>query len=60
MSDYVAIPTQIKDKMKTIELTFDVMFVNKIPFLISLEKYEIRHKQKCGGSESGCPIKIPP
>ena len=38
MSDYVEIPEQIKYKMKTIELTVDVMFVNKIPFVISLGK----------------------
>ena len=38
MSDYVAIPNQIKEKMKTIELTVDVIFVNKIPFVISLGK----------------------
>ena len=36
MSDYVEIPEQIKDKMKTIELSVDVMFVNKMPFVISL------------------------
>ena len=36
MLDYVAIPEQIKDRMKTIELSVDVMFVNKIPFVISL------------------------
>ena len=35
ISDYVAIPEQIKDKMKRIELSVDVMFVNKIPFMIS-------------------------
>ena len=38
MSDYVAIIKQIKDRMKTIELSFDVMFVNKTPFVISLGK----------------------
>ena len=38
MSDYVAILEQIQDKMKTIELTVDVMFVNNIPFVISLGK----------------------
>ena len=36
MLDYVATPKQIKDKMKTIEVAVDVMFVNKIPFMISL------------------------
>ena len=34
----MTIPEQIKEKMKTIELTVDVMFVNKIPFVISLGK----------------------
>ena len=38
MSDYVEIPEQIKYKMKTIELTVDVMSVNKIQFVISLRK----------------------
>ena len=38
MSDYVAIPEQIKDIMKTIELSVDVIFVNKTPFMISLGK----------------------
>ena len=38
MLDYVAIPKQIKEKMKTIELTVHVMFVNSIPFVISLGK----------------------
>ena len=38
MSYYMAIPDQIKDKMKTIELSVDVMFVNNIPFLVSLGK----------------------
>ena len=38
MLDYMAIPKQIKYKMKTIELTVDVMFVNNIPFVISLRK----------------------
>ena len=37
MSDYVEIPEQIEDKMKTIELYVDVMFVKNIPFVISLE-----------------------
>ena len=32
----MATPEQIKDKMKKIELYVDVMFVNKIPFVISL------------------------
>ena len=36
MSDYVEIPEHIKDRMKTIELSVDIMFLNKIPFLISL------------------------
>ena len=36
MSDYVVIPEEIKEKMKTVEVTVDVMFVNKIPFVISL------------------------
>ena len=38
MTDYVEIPKQIKDKMKTIELTVYVMFVNNTPFVISLGK----------------------
>ena len=38
MSNYEAIPKQIKDKMKTIELSIDVMFVNQILFVISLGK----------------------
>ena len=38
MSDYVAIPEQMKGKMKTVNVTVDVMFVNKIPFMISLGK----------------------
>ena len=38
MSDYVAISEQIKDKMKKIELSIDVMFVNNILFVISLGK----------------------
>ena len=38
MPDYVKIPEHIKGKMKTIELTVDVMFVNKTPFVISLGK----------------------
>ena len=38
MTEYVAIPEQIKYKMKTIELSVDVMFVNKIPFVVSLGK----------------------
>ena len=36
MSDYVVIPRQIKDKTKRIEINVDVMFVNNIPFMISL------------------------
>ena len=36
MSEYVAIPEQIKDKIKIIELSVDVIFVNKTPFAISL------------------------
>ena len=36
MSDYVAIPKQIEDKIKTIELTFYVMTVNNILFVILL------------------------
>ena len=39
MSDYVAISKQIKEKTKTIELAVDVMFVNKLPFVISIGKY---------------------
>ena len=38
MSNYVAIPKHIKDRMKTIELSVDVIFVNKIPFVVSLGK----------------------
>ena len=38
MSDYVEIPKQIKKKMKTTELTIDVIFGNKIPFVISFGK----------------------
>ena len=38
MSDYVPIPEQIKNKKKTIELSVNVMFVNKIPFVISIGK----------------------
>ena len=38
MTDYVEIPSQIKKKMKKIELTVDVMFVNNIPSVISLKK----------------------
>ena len=38
MSDYVAISKQIKEKTKTIELAVDVMFVNKLPFVISIGK----------------------
>ena len=38
MSDYVVIPKKIKERTETIELTVDVMFVNKIPFVISLGK----------------------
>ena len=34
----MTIPEQIEEKMKTIELTVDVMFVNKIPLVISLGK----------------------
>ena len=33
MSDYVGILKQIKEKMKTIELTVHVMFVKRIPFV---------------------------
>ena len=36
MSDYVEIHEQIKDNMRTIESTVEIMFVNKIPFVISL------------------------
>ena len=38
MSDYVEIPKQKKEKMKTVKLTVDIMFVNKILFVISLGK----------------------
>ena len=38
MSDYVAIPEQTKEKIKTIELTVDVIFFKKIPFVILLGK----------------------
>ena len=38
MLDYMAIPKQIKYKMKTIELTVDVMFVYNTLFVISLGK----------------------
>ena len=38
MSDYVTIPEHTKEKMKKIELAVDMMFVNKIPFLISIGK----------------------
>ena len=34
----MAIPEQIKDTMKTIKLSVDVMFVNNTPFVISLGK----------------------
>ena len=60
MSDYVAIPEKKKDGMKTIELSVDVMLFNKIPFVISLEKYEVHHNRKRGGSEGGYPIKSSP
>ena len=44
MSNYVAIPEQKKEKMKTVEVTVDVMFVNNIPFVIyHLEKCEVHH-----------------
>ena len=36
MSDYVEIPEQIEYKIKTIELTFYLMFVKNVPFVISL------------------------
>ena len=38
MSDYVEFPKQIKYKVRTIELSVDIMFVNKTPFVISLGK----------------------
>ena len=38
MLEYVAIPEEIKYKMNKIELTVDIMFVNGIPFVISLGK----------------------
>ena len=59
MLDYEAIPKQIKDKMKTIELTLDVIFVNNIAFVISLGKIWNLPQSKCSGLESGYPIKIP-
>ena len=59
MLDYEAIPEQIKDKMKTIELTVDVIFVNNIAFLIPLGKIWNLPQSKCGGLESGYPIKSP-
>ena len=36
MSDYITIPEQISEKMKTVGLTVDVMFINNILFMISL------------------------
>ena len=58
MSNYVAIPEQKKEKMKTVEVTVDVMFVNNIPFVIyHLEKCEVHHNWKHGGSESGYLLK---
>ena len=61
MSDYVEIPEQIKYKMKTIEFTVDIMFLNNIPFEISLGKdMKFTTIEKCGESESGYPIKSPP
>ena len=38
MSDYVEIPEQIKYRMKTIELSVNVMFINKIPFMVLFGK----------------------
>ena len=38
LSDYVVIHEQIKNRMKTIELYADVIFVNKVSFVISLGK----------------------
>ena len=38
MFDYVAIPDQIRDKIKTVEVTVHAMFVNTILFAISLGK----------------------
>ena len=61
MSEYVTIPKQIKDKIKIIELSVDVIFVNKTPFAVSLgynmKFTTIKHR---GGPENGHPIKIPP
>ena len=39
MFDYVAIPEQIRERMKTVEVTVDFTFVNKILFLIHLEMF---------------------
>ena len=60
MSNYVALTKQTKEKNKTVEVTVDMLFVKKIPFLISLGKYEVYHNQKCSGSESGHLVKSPP
>ena len=38
VSDYMAIPESIKEKMKAVNVTGGVKFVNKIPFFISLVK----------------------
>ena len=58
-SKYVAIPEQIKEKMKIVEVIVDVVFINKIPFVVSLGKCEVFHNRKRGGSEIGCLVKMP-
>ena len=37
-TNIIAVPPQIRDHHNEIELTFDVMFVNNIPFVVSLSK----------------------
>ena len=60
MSDYVAIPEQIKDRMKTIGLSVDVIFVNKIPFVISLGKsMKFTTIKNVVDRKAATPLKIP-
>ena len=59
MSDYVSIPQHIL-KIKTVKVTFDIMFVNKILFVVSLgKKCEVHHNRKRGGLEGGYLVKSP-
>ena len=37
-SDYVSVPDEIQERFKELDVSVDIMFVNKIPFLVTLAR----------------------